>query len=103
MSQTVCLVAGVVDEDYRGNVGVVLFNFSKETFEGMSLSSLVLKLTNGSLHVMFQRMTVDFLVFCSSVKKGDRIAQLICERICYPDLEELEVCLTMIVHKACLP
>lgn len=28
------LLAGVVDEDYRGNVGVVLFNFSKETFEG---------------------------------------------------------------------
>lgn len=26
--------AGVVDEDYRGNVGVVLFNFGKETFEG---------------------------------------------------------------------
>lgn len=26
--------AGVVDEDYRGNVGVVLFNFSKDTFEG---------------------------------------------------------------------
>nr|XP_046201496.1 deoxyuridine 5'-triphosphate nucleotidohydrolase, mitochondrial-like isoform X2 [Oncorhynchus gorbuscha] len=25
--------AGVVDEDYRGNVGVVLFNFSKVTFE----------------------------------------------------------------------
>ncbi|XP_034535845.1 deoxyuridine 5'-triphosphate nucleotidohydrolase, mitochondrial isoform X2 [Notolabrus celidotus] len=49
--------AGVVDEDYRGNVGVVLFNFSKETFE---------------------------------VKKGDRVAQLVCERICYPDLEELE-------------
>ncbi|XP_039979496.1 deoxyuridine 5'-triphosphate nucleotidohydrolase, mitochondrial isoform X2 [Xiphias gladius] len=47
--------AGVVDEDYRGNVGVVLFNFSKDTFE---------------------------------VKKGDRIAQLVCERICYPDLEE---------------
>ncbi|XP_070817424.1 deoxyuridine 5'-triphosphate nucleotidohydrolase, mitochondrial isoform X1 [Chaetodon trifascialis] len=47
--------AGVVDEDYRGNVGVVLFNFSKETFE---------------------------------VKKGDRVAQLVCEKICYPDLEE---------------
>ncbi|XP_061739814.1 deoxyuridine 5'-triphosphate nucleotidohydrolase, mitochondrial isoform X1 [Nerophis ophidion] len=47
--------AGVVDEDYRGNVGVVLFNFGKETFE---------------------------------VKKGDRIAQLVCERICYPDLVE---------------
>ncbi|XP_041644647.1 deoxyuridine 5'-triphosphate nucleotidohydrolase, mitochondrial isoform X2 [Cheilinus undulatus] len=49
--------AGVVDEDYRGNVGVVLFNFGKETFE---------------------------------VKKGDRVAQLVCEKICYPDLEELE-------------
>ncbi|XP_047436007.1 deoxyuridine 5'-triphosphate nucleotidohydrolase, mitochondrial isoform X1 [Mugil cephalus] len=49
--------AGVVDEDYRGNVGVVLFNFSKETFE---------------------------------VKKGDRVAQLVCERICYPDLMEQE-------------
>ncbi|KAL7405598.1 hypothetical protein ABVT39_003798 [Epinephelus coioides] len=47
--------AGVVDEDYRGNVGVVLFNFSKETFD---------------------------------VKKGDRVAQLVCERICYPELEE---------------
>uniref|UniRef100_A0A3P9JR81 Deoxyuridine 5'-triphosphate nucleotidohydrolase n=1 Tax=Oryzias latipes TaxID=8090 RepID=A0A3P9JR81_ORYLA len=50
--------AGVVDEDYRGNLGVVLFNFSKETFE---------------------------------VKKGDRVAQLVCERICYPELEEQEV------------
>lgn len=29
--------AGVVDEDYRGNVGVVLFNFGKETFNGESL------------------------------------------------------------------
>ncbi|MBN3277008.1 DUT protein, partial [Polyodon spathula] len=46
--------AGVVDEDYRGNVGVVLFNFSKE------------------------------------IKKGDRIAQLICEKICYPELQEHE-------------
>ncbi|KAJ8343576.1 hypothetical protein SKAU_G00309050 [Synaphobranchus kaupii] len=47
--------AGVIDEDYRGNVGVVLFNFSKETFE---------------------------------VKKGDRVAQLICEKIYYPELEQ---------------
>ncbi|XP_037102655.1 deoxyuridine 5'-triphosphate nucleotidohydrolase, mitochondrial isoform X2 [Syngnathus acus] len=49
--------AGVIDEDYRGNVGVVLFNFSKQTFE---------------------------------VKKGDRIAQLVCERIAYPELIEEE-------------
>ncbi|XP_011920647.1 PREDICTED: deoxyuridine 5'-triphosphate nucleotidohydrolase, mitochondrial isoform X2 [Cercocebus atys] len=50
-------VAGVIDEDYRGNVGVVLFNFGKEKFE---------------------------------VKKGDRIAQLICERILYPEIEEVQ-------------
>ncbi|XP_039744132.1 deoxyuridine 5'-triphosphate nucleotidohydrolase, mitochondrial isoform X2 [Pteropus medius] len=50
--------AGVIDEDYRGDIGVVLFNFGKEKFE---------------------------------VKKGDRIAQLICERIFYPEIEEVQV------------
>ncbi|XP_061526864.1 deoxyuridine 5'-triphosphate nucleotidohydrolase, mitochondrial isoform X2 [Phycodurus eques] len=49
--------AGVIDEDYRGNVCIVLFNFSKQTFE---------------------------------VKKGDRVAQLVCERITYPELVEQE-------------
>ena len=47
--------AGVIDEDYRGNVGVVLFNHAKADF---------------------------------NVAKGDRIAQLICERIFYPEIEE---------------
>ena len=47
--------AGVIDFDYRGNVGVVLFNFGDEDFK---------------------------------VAKGDRIAQLICEKICYPQLKE---------------
>ncbi|XP_018426552.1 PREDICTED: deoxyuridine 5'-triphosphate nucleotidohydrolase, mitochondrial [Nanorana parkeri] len=49
--------AGVIDEDYRGNVGVVLFNFGNESFK---------------------------------VNKGDRVAQLICESILYPDLEEVK-------------
>lgn len=40
--------AGVVDRDYRGNVGVVMFNFSDVNY---------------------------------SIRTGDRIAQLICERI----------------------
>jgi deoxyuridine 5'-triphosphate nucleotidohydrolase len=40
--------AGVVDYDYRGNVGVVLFNHAEEDF---------------------------------SVRRGDRVAQLILERI----------------------
>ena len=26
--------AGVIDQDYRGNVGVVMFNFNKEDFKG---------------------------------------------------------------------
>lgn len=49
--------AGVVDQDYRGNVGVVLFNFSKKDF---------------------------------NICKGDRVAQLVCERIAYPELEECD-------------
>lgn len=49
--------AGVIDRDYRGNVGVLLFNFGKEPF---------------------------------NVKKGDRIAQLICEKILFVDLKEEE-------------
>jgi dUTP pyrophosphatase len=48
--------AGVIDQDYRGNVGVVMFNFGKESFK---------------------------------VAKGDRIAQLILERIYIPELEEV--------------
>eukprot|EP01138_Halocafeteria_seosinensis_P003703 gb/GECG01003786.1/.p1 GENE.gb/GECG01003786.1/~~gb/GECG01003786.1/.p1 ORF type:complete len:155 (+),score=18.06 gb/GECG01003786.1/:1-465(+) len=48
--------AGVIDADYRGNVGVILFNFSDKPFE---------------------------------VKRGDRIAQLILERIETPEVEEV--------------
>eukprot|EP00953_Heterococcus_sp_UTEX-ZZ885_P027478 14740-Heterococcus_DN1.PRE.3 len=49
--------AGVVDYDYRGNVGVVLFNHGTEDF---------------------------------AVEKGDRIAQLILERICMAEAIEVE-------------
>ncbi|CAG2214482.1 unnamed protein product [Mytilus edulis] len=49
--------AGVIDQDYRGNVGVIMFNFGEQEFV---------------------------------VNKGDRIAQLICERIYIPELEECE-------------
>jgi dUTP pyrophosphatase len=48
--------AGVIDFDYRGEVGIVLFNHSD----------------------------IDFVI-----KRGDRIAQLILERICMADIEEL--------------
>ncbi|XP_044746397.1 probable deoxyuridine 5'-triphosphate nucleotidohydrolase [Coccinella septempunctata] len=49
--------AGVVDEDYRGHLRVVLFNHGDEPFK---------------------------------VNVGDRIAQLICERVYYPELQEVE-------------
>lgn len=49
--------AGVIDEDYRGPVNVVLFNFSK----------------------------VDFVI-----KQGDRIAQLVLEKIALAEVVECE-------------
>ena len=49
--------AGVIDEDYRGNVAVILFNHSDKPFV---------------------------------INRGDRVAQLICEKIYYSVLEEEE-------------
>lgn len=49
--------AGVIDQDYRGPLNVILFNFSEDDFE---------------------------------VKRGDRVAQLICEKIEQTDLQEVE-------------
>lgn len=58
MKNFVDVGAGVVDYDYRGNVGIVLFNHLNKPFP---------------------------------VKKGDRIAQFIVEKICTPQLVEVEV------------
>jgi len=55
--QHIDIGAGVVDEDYRGNVGVVMFNHSEVEV---------------------------------NIKAGDRIAQLVCEKIAYPDIEVLD-------------
>ncbi|CAF2444512.1 unnamed protein product [Rotaria sp. Silwood2] len=49
--------AGVIDADYRGNVGVVLFNHNDSDF---------------------------------TIKRGDRIAQLICEKVEMAELVEDE-------------
>lgn len=48
--------AGVIDYDYRGNIGILLFNLGDTDFK---------------------------------INPGDRIAQLICEKIAYPKLEEV--------------
>lgn len=37
---------------------------------------------------------INCFVFPFEVKKGDRIAQLICERIFYPEIEEVQVSIT---------
>ncbi|XRB02816.1 deoxyuridine 5'-triphosphate nucleotidohydrolase [Pycnococcus provasolii] len=55
--KSIDVAAGVVDYDYRGNVGVILVNHADEPFE---------------------------------VKVGDRIAQLILEKIATPDVVEVD-------------
>jgi hypothetical protein len=54
-----------VDEDYRGNLCVVLFNHSDQPF---------------------------------NVSHGDRIAQLICQQIYYPELQEVEVSIVQCLY-----
>ena len=54
--------AGVIDADYRGNVGVILFNHSNVDFQGTQ-SQLI------------------------AVSKGDRVAQMILERIYTLDVQ----------------
>ena len=68
--------AGVVDEDYRGNVGEAIHSDAART-------GYFYKLVLGV--VMFNHADTEFVV-----KKGDRIAQLVCEKIAYPELEVLE-------------
>ena len=57
--------AGVINEDYRGNVAVILFNHSNKLFV---------------------------------INRGDRVAELICEKVYFPILEEVSAgeCLKML-------
>ena len=57
LKKFIAVGAGVVDSDYRGDVGVVLFNHGDQDFQ---------------------------------VKMGDRIAQLILERIDTPPVQEVQ-------------
>ena len=51
------VVGGVIDPDYRGNVGVVIYNHSNAPF---------------------------------IITSGDRIAHLICEKISYPTVQQVQ-------------
>lgn len=68
--------AGVVDADYRGIVYILLFNLGDQDFEGLFLRLS----TAPSIR----------LPFCS-VDEGDRIAQLILERIYTPEVSVVDV------------
>ncbi len=57
LKKSIATGAGVIDADYRGNVGVILFNHGKEDF---------------------------------TVNPGDRVAQLVLERVCMASAEEVE-------------
>ena len=65
-----------MDEDYRGNVGQFLLSVIVYPSSNLISCSGV---------VMFNHAETAF-----TVKKGDRIAQLVCERIHYPEVEVLQ-------------
>ena len=58
LSNQIDVGAGVIDADYRGNVGIILFNHGNDDFK---------------------------------INAGDRIDQLICEKIVYADVVEVKV------------
>ncbi len=77
-------VAGVIDADYRGNVGVILFNHAQTAYSG----------TGQRAHFFFNSSILMINISaCTVVKKGDRVAQLILEQIVTPAVEEVAVCL----------
>ncbi len=77
-------VAGVIDADYRGNVGVILFNHAQTAYSGAG---------QRAYHLYTKNTFMISISACTAVKKGDRVAQLILEKIITPAVEEVAVCL----------
>ena len=94
--------AGVIDCDYRGPLKVILFNFSDTDFavsffpaESRHLSGQYLipakSLWNGTfLTVLHDVAVTKHHVLSMQVKTGDRIAQLILERITIADVQVVD-------------
>ena len=70
-----------IDEDYRGIVGVILFNHSDVEFKGRRVK----------IRTQNSRAACCPWAACSclTVSRGDRIAQLILEKIATPDVVEV--------------
>lgn len=99
--------AGVIDADYRGVVFVLLFNLSDQDFTGpyllsaIAYSFLILTPTDHSTHglacgflILMQYWFVHRCVAVAldaTVQEGDRIAQLIIEKIETPAVLEVDV------------
>jgi len=75
--------AGVIDADYRGVVFILLYNLSDKDFQGIFLSP--------SCYLSFEI----YLECLFSVEEGDRVAQLILEKIYNPEVLEVAVSLSV--------
>jgi dUTP pyrophosphatase len=91
--------AGVIDEDYRGNVGVVLFNHADADFQGEQFRQAVERCRSSfgwslcAAHPpppTLSEPDAAPVTAVPAVKKGDRVAQLILERIVTPEVLEME-------------
>ena len=87
--------AGVVDEDYRGNVGEVIKLIKQLEVKICSWVLIHLSTMPLCIHIYLQKLITGVVMFNHAdtefvVKKGDRIAQLVCEKIAYPELQVLE-------------
>jgi dUTP pyrophosphatase len=77
--------AGVIDADYRGPLGILMFNFSKEDYKG--------NIKVGFFFFLRKKEAKEIInTWVRLVSRGDRIAQLILEKISVFEVEEVEVC-----------
>lgn len=79
---------GFPDEDYRGTVNVILFNMGHEPFVGtLSQGGFVLVQLDSRFS---DPSCLCFVFYGVSVNPGDRIAQLILEKISTPEVVEVD-------------
>lgn len=82
----------MIDADYRGKVGVLLFNLGDKDFESGCPTLFCLLFYHAPSLQKAHMQTFGFTtlcVACATVKEGDRIAQLILEKIVTPEPQEV--------------